>query len=141
MFIAELQFGPVLGLGSSGVVREVKRISLFDEPHCSYSTLSTSLTTNSIGSVQNNSQVRSEYDSNSDIENLSYQFSSRNGLAALCKTNGFTRYAVKNINVEDASQEQQAGAQTDLAIEVSYLKVLSHPHIIFIHNFSSSWIN
>jgi hypothetical protein len=51
---------------------------------------------------------------------------------ALCKRNGVTRYAVKNINVEDASLEQQARARINLAIEVSYLKVLSHPHIVRI---------
>ena len=115
-------------MGESGVVREVKRIFLVDETHSSYS----SVTTNCIGLVQNNSQVRNEFDKNSDIENLSNYFSSRNGLAALCKRNGVTHYAVKNINVEDASIEQQARARIDLAIEVSYLKVFSHPHIVRI---------
>jgi len=34
--------------------------------------------------------------------------------------------------VEDACTSQQARARIDLAIEVSYLKVLSHPHIVKI---------
>jgi serine/threonine protein kinase len=119
-------------LGSSGVVREVKRIFLLDELHCSYSTFNASLTTNSIGSVQNEAQSENENYKDSDVENPSYHFTSRHGLAALCKRNGFIRNAVKNINVKDASIEQQARTRIDLAIEVSYLKVLPHLHIVRI---------
>jgi serine/threonine protein kinase len=113
------------------VVREVKNIDLLDQSHCSYATFKTSLSTNSsCGSVENDSQAES--DSERELENLNYHFSSRNGVAALCKRNGDARYAVKTLMLEDIRAEQQARARIDMAIEVSYLKVLSHPHIVKI---------
>jgi serine/threonine protein kinase len=131
LFITEVQFGPVLGVGASGVVREVKHIDLLNESHCFFSTFRTSLSTNSGNdSVENDSQAESENER--ELENLSYHFSSRNGLASLCQRNGEARYAVKSLMLEDACAEQQARARIDLAIEVSYLKVLSHPHIVKI---------
>jgi serine/threonine protein kinase len=115
------------------VVREVKNIDLLDESHCSFSTFKTSLSTNSSSdSVESDSQAESENDSERERENLNYHFSSRDGVAALCKRNGEARYAVKTLMLEDARAEQQARARIDLAIEVSYLKVLSHPHIVKI---------
>jgi serine/threonine protein kinase len=132
LFISEVQFGRVLGKGVAGIVREVKSINLLDEPHCSYSALSTNLSKKCSDSVQNDAQAESENSKDRDTENLSYPYSSRNGLAALCKRNKESRYAVKSIMVEDACVEQQARARIDLAIEVSYLKVLSHRHIVKI---------
>jgi serine/threonine protein kinase len=135
LFIIEVHFGPVLGLGAFGVVREVKNIDLLDASHFSLSTLKTDITTNSNESELDDSQTESEDDNESEtgMENVSdCYYSSRNGLAALCKRNGESRYAVKTFFVEDACVEQQARARIDLAIEVSYLKVLSHPHIVKI---------
>jgi hypothetical protein len=74
--------------------------------------------------VENDSQAESENDNETELENLNYHFSSRNGLAAFCKRNGEAHYAVKTLMIEDHCAEQQARARIDLAIEVSYLKVL-----------------
>jgi serine/threonine protein kinase len=82
--------------------------------------------------VQNDSQAERGNGNDKDIENLTYHFSSRVCIAASCKRNGESRYAVKNVMVEDVCAEQQARARIDLAIEASYLKVLSHPHIVKI---------
>jgi hypothetical protein len=84
--------------------------------------------------VEHDSQAESEKDNDNEreLENLNYHVSSRNGLAALCKRNEEARYDVKNLMLEYARAEQQARAGIDLAIEVSYLKALSHPHIVKI---------
>jgi serine/threonine protein kinase len=118
----------VLGKGMSGVVREVNNFDLLDESHCSFSTIKTSLSTNYSNAGENNSQTESENDSERETECLNDRITSRSILASLCKRNGESRYAVKTLMVEDASAEQQARARIDLAIEVNYLKVLSHPH-------------
>jgi hypothetical protein len=116
----------------SGVVREVNNFDLLDESHCSFSTIKTSLSTSYSNAGENNSQTESENDSKTETECLNDRFTSRSILASLCKRNGKSRYAVKTLMVEDACAEQQARARIDLAIEVNYLKVFSHPHIVKI---------
>jgi hypothetical protein len=83
-FISEVHFGHVLGTGVAGIVCKVKSINLLDEPHCSYSALSTSFSKKCSDSVQNDSQAESENSKGRDAVNLSYLYSSRNDLAALC---------------------------------------------------------
>ena len=53
-------------------------------------------------------------------------------MSAMCVRHGESRYAVKYLMVEDATDDLQARARVELAIEVNYLKALSHPHIIKI---------
>jgi hypothetical protein len=115
-----------------GVVREVNNFDLLDESHYYFSKIKTSLSTYYSNTRENNSQTESENDSERETEFLNDRLSSRSSLASLCKRNGESRYAVKTLTVEDECTEQQARARIDLAIEVSYLKVLSHPHIVKI---------
>ncbi len=58
--------------------------------------------------------------------------SSRDFMSAMCIRQGESRYAVKYLMLEDSTEDQQARARVDLAIEVNYLKALSHPHIVKI---------
>ena len=51
-------------------------------------------------------------------------------LSERCIRNGIPRYAIKHLAFEDALEEECERARLDLAIEVTYLQVLSHPHII-----------
>ena len=47
-----------------------------------------------------------------------------------CTRNGEARYAVKYLMLADATKAERIQARVDLAIEVDFLHVLSHPHII-----------
>ena len=47
-----------------------------------------------------------------------------------CMRHGEARYAVKYLMLEDATDSERIQARIDLAMEVKYLHVLSHPHII-----------
>jgi hypothetical protein len=49
---------------------------------------------------------------------------------ATATRNGDARYAVKYLMLADATQAERVQARVDLAIEVNFLHVLSHPHII-----------
>jgi serine/threonine protein kinase len=66
------------------------------------------------------------------FQSLNSSFSCRGHIAATCFRNGESRYAVKSLIHEDSFESQQARARIDLAIEVNYLKALSHPHIVKI---------
>jgi serine/threonine protein kinase len=107
-------------------VREVKSIDICDS-------LSGSCTSGA-SFVTNTQALRSlvlgEDDEGVDL--LNYSFSSREHLATLCIRNGESRYAVKTLSLEKSSDQKNARARIDLAIEVNYLYVLSHPHIIKI---------
>lgn len=59
-------------------------------------------------------------------------------MSAMCIRHGESRYAVKYLMVEDATEDLQARARIDLAIEVNYLKALSHPHIVKIRGVMQS---
>jgi hypothetical protein len=47
-----------------------------------------------------------------------------------CERNGDARYAVKYLMLADATSSERIQARVDLAIEVDFLHVLSHPHIV-----------
>ena len=54
----------------------------------------------------------------------------RHKMSVQCFRDGEARYAVKQLLLDDATEKESDNVRIDLAIEVKYLQVLSHPHVI-----------
>jgi serine/threonine protein kinase len=125
----EVEFGDILGSGTFGLVREVKSIKIFQAQG--------NVTKNELDFDFSNSKVLSQNDVSDP--RLSFAMhrrrsgnsvSSRELASDMCIRNGDARFAVKYLMVEDMCEDQILRARIDLAIEVNYLKVLSHPHVV-----------
>jgi serine/threonine protein kinase len=122
----EVKFGEILGTGAFGVVREVKIIELADASEADPKALTNVR-------VKSKSDLMSMYaEGRQDSEKSFSSAASRDLMSAICVRHGESRYAVKYLMLEDFTEDQQARARVDLAIEVNYLKALSHPHIVKI---------
>ena len=79
-------------------------------------------------------QCRSESWPSSSDDRISHEDDSLSAIqkqmSERCKRNGEARYAVKYLMLADATRSERVQARVDLAIEVNFLHVLSHPHII-----------
>ena len=126
----EIKFGRVLGVGAFGIVREVERIDIeFTTTvashenqktlHDSGTTLQEQFTSESSPSSCEVLQSHNDY-----LLAVQRQMSER------CERNGDARYAVKYLMLADATSSERIQARVDLAIEVNFLHVLSHPHIV-----------
>jgi serine/threonine protein kinase len=121
--LTEIKFGQVLGVGAFGIVREVERIELVTSP--------VAISDHEDSTTSNDSEVSFEDKSSRERQSHnSYLLSVQQRMSEHCTRNGEARYAVKYLMLADATQAERVQARIDLAIEVSYLHVLSHPHII-----------
>jgi serine/threonine protein kinase len=121
--LTEIKFGQVLGVGAFGIVREVERIELVTSP--------VAISDHEDSTTSNDSEVSVEDKSSREHQSHnSYLLSVQQRMSEHCTRNGEARYAVKYLMLADATQAERVQARIDLAIEVSYLHVLSHPHII-----------
>ena len=111
----EIMFGQVLGVGAFSIVRELDSIELTTPATSPENQHATSVDSGRLGAQQS---------CNESLLALKEQISER------CKRNGDARYAVKYLLLADATTSERIQARVDLAIEVSFLHVLSHPHII-----------
>ena len=131
--LVDIVLGAVLGFGTFGVVREVTEIRLAEGDEISVGeTMMDSLsciplndhTPGDAPGVSTSPMILhplSKYDS---VKQTLQQMSVR------CFRNGDARYAAKHLMLEDATEKESDTARIDLAIEVMYLQVLSHPHIV-----------
>lgn len=132
----DIQLGAVLGFGTFGVVREVTEIKCLDSSVGSgiadaeaLVDSSSFLYLNHTASGDSNGEavsprVPQQLNQDDRFELTRLQMSAR------CFRGGDARYALKHLMLEDANEKESDNARIDLAIEVKYLQVLSHPHII-----------
>ena len=126
-------FGAILGFGAFGVVREVTEIrfeqgdEIFDGE----------MMMDSLSCIPLNDLPPGDVPGESSSPMISHRLSkydsfhqTRQQMSVRCFRNGDARYAVKQLLLEDATEKESDNARIDLAIEVKYLQVLSHPHII-----------
>jgi hypothetical protein len=117
----------VLGVGAFGIVREVQCIELLTPMATSRADSATTI--DSEMSLQHQSTSDS-WPSSSDVNYDACLSAMQQQMSERCTRNGDARYAVKSLMLADATQAEIVQARIDLAIEVNFLHVLSHPHII-----------
>ena len=140
----ELVFGDILGYGTFGVVREVTEIRVGEEAKLGHDIAGAetdkmleSLPSFPLSDIPSDVHRECEATSPSTTQPLGKHDSfnptislSRHHMSVRCIRGGVARYAVKQLLLEDATERESDSARIDLAIEVNYLQVLSHPHVI-----------
>lgn len=126
----------MLGFGTFGVVREVIEI------RCSHSNANVGngealVDSSSFLNLHNTTSGDTPAGESASPSGLSQHLNqddrfamTRLQMSTRCFRGGDARYALKHLLLEDANEKESDNARIDLAIEVKYLQVLSHPHII-----------
>lgn len=128
----------MLGFGTFGVVREVTEI------RCSHAVIgngmpNTEALVDSSSFLYLNDTLSGDAPAGASVSptgvsqhlNQNDRFDmTRMQMSTRCFRGGDARYALKHLLLEDANEKESDNARIDLAIEVKYLQVLSHPHII-----------
>lgn len=134
----DIKLGEVLGFGTFGVVREVTEI------RCSHAVIgngmpNTEALVDSSSFLYLNDTLSGDAPAGASVSptgvsqhlNQNDRFDmTRMQMSTRCFRGGDARYALKHLLLEDANEKESDNARIDLAIEVKYLQVLSHPHII-----------
>ena len=118
----------MLGVGAFGIVREVERI----EVTTTATSHEDSVTSDDSGTPR---QAQSSSESWTSLPGAhhahnDYSLAVQKQMSERCTRNGEARYAVKYLMLADTTSSERIQARIDLAIEVNFLHVLSHPHII-----------
>lgn len=113
---SELQFGELLGVGGYCFVREIRQINLKEKEQEQAEPLEE-------GSFLDQARTN-------ETEAFHYDASTARGhMAKFCIRNGDARYAVKQLQ-PSLTEVEKARGMIDLAVEVKFLSVVSHPNII-----------